>query len=48
LSVARHTAAIVYGSSGPKILVLLTYGANLTLPTAQAYGRSVIRILRPR
>jgi hypothetical protein len=48
LSVARHTAAIVYGSSGPKILVLLTYGSNLTLPTAQAYGRSVVRLLRPR
>jgi hypothetical protein len=48
LSVARHTAAIVYGSGGPKILVLLTYGSNLTLPTAQAYGRSVVRLLRAR
>jgi Beta-lactamase enzyme family len=48
LSVARHTAAIVYSSGGPKILVLLTYGSNLTLPTAQAYGRSVVRLIRPR
>ena len=48
LSVARHTAAIVYGVHGPKILVVLTYAPNLTQPTAQAYGRSLVRLLRLR
>ena len=45
LSVARHTAAIVYGRGGPKLLVVLTYAPDLTLPTAQAYGRSLVRLL---
>jgi beta-lactamase class A len=49
LSVARHTAAIVlYGRHGPKILVVLTYAPDLTQPTAQAYGRSLVRLLRLR
>jgi hypothetical protein len=48
LSVARHTAAIVYGRRGPKLLVVLTYAPDLTLPTAQAYGRSLVRLLEPR
>jgi hypothetical protein len=46
-SAVRHTAAIVYTPSGPKIIVLLTYAADLTLPAAQAYGRRLIQLLRP-
>jgi hypothetical protein len=46
-SVVRHTAAIIYAPSGPKIIVLLTYAPDLTLPTAQTYGRRLIQLLRP-
>jgi len=45
-SVVRHTAAIVYTPTGPKIVVLLTYAPSLSLSTAQVYGRSLIRLLR--
>jgi beta-lactamase class A len=44
-SVVRHTAAIVYTPTGPKIVVLLTYAPNLTLSAAQAYGARLIRLL---
>jgi beta-lactamase class A len=39
---ARHTAAIVYGSGAPKIVVVLTYAPNLPLGTARALGRDVM------
>ena len=45
-SVVRHTAAIIYTPTGPKIVVLLTYAPSLALTTAQAYGGSLIRLLR--
>jgi hypothetical protein len=43
---ARHTAAIVYGRSGPRIVVLLTYRPDLSLGAAQDLGRRVLRALR--
>ena len=45
LSVARHTAAIVFEPSGPKIVVLLTYEDGLTLAAAQRYARLVLAAL---
>ena len=39
---ARHTAAIVYGSDGPKIVVILTYARALRLATARGLGRAVM------
>ena len=42
ISDARHTAAIVYTPTGPRILVVLTYADGLTLKAAQAYARRVI------
>jgi beta-lactamase class A len=42
---ARHTAAIVYGSGAPKIVVVLTYAPNLELATARALGRGVMSAL---
>jgi beta-lactamase class A len=43
---ARHTAAIVYGARGPRIVVVLTYAPNLKLSTARALGRDVLAALR--
>ena len=45
LSVARHTAAIVFEPSGPRIVVLLTYRDGLTLEAAQRYARDVLAAL---
>ena len=39
---ARHTAAIVYGPKGPRIVVVLTYAPNLRLATARAFARGVL------
>jgi beta-lactamase class A len=39
---ARHTAAIVYGPSGPRIVVVLTYAPNLSSATARRLGRDVV------
>ena len=39
---ARHTAAIVYLRSGPKIVVVLTYAPGLTLGTARKLGSRVL------
>ena len=44
-SLVRHTAAVVYEPSGPKIVVVLTYRDGLTLAAAQTYARSVVRAL---
>jgi beta-lactamase class A len=43
---ARHTAAIVYGRKGPRIVVVLTYAPNLRLATARGLGRDVLAALR--
>jgi beta-lactamase class A len=42
---ARHTAAIVYGPGGPKIVVMLTYALGLPLATARELGRRVVAAL---
>jgi beta-lactamase class A len=42
---ARHTAALVYGPDGPKIVVVLTYAPRLELATARELGRRVIALL---
>jgi beta-lactamase class A len=39
---ARQTAAIVYGSAGPRIVVVLTYAPNLRLATARELGHGVL------
>jgi beta-lactamase class A len=43
---ARHTAAIVYGPNGPRIVVVLTYAPGLSLATARRLGRDVLAALR--
>jgi beta-lactamase class A len=43
---ARHTAAIVYAPTRPRIVVILTYAPNLRLVTARRLGRDVMRALR--
>lgn len=42
---ARHTAAVVYFRSGPKIVVLLTYAPNLRPATARELGRRVLALI---
>jgi hypothetical protein len=39
---ARHTAAIVYASDGPKIVVLLTYDPGETRAHAAELGRRLL------
>jgi hypothetical protein len=39
---ARHTAAIVYAPSGPRIVVILTYAQNLSLAKARRLARNVM------
>jgi beta-lactamase class A len=43
---ARHTAALVYAPSGPRIVVILTYAPNLSLSTARSLGRDVMAAVR--
>jgi beta-lactamase class A len=43
---ARHTAAIVYAPSGPKIVVILTYAPSLGLATARSLARAVMLAVR--
>jgi hypothetical protein len=43
----RHTAAIVYGRSGPTIVVVLTYRDGLHTRDALALGRRVVRLTLP-
>jgi beta-lactamase class A len=45
---ARHTAAIVYGPSGPRIVVVLTYAPNLRPETALRLGREVVNAISSR
>ena len=45
ISSARHTAAIVYGPGGPRIVVLLTYRPGIDLAEAQTLGRRVLEAL---
>jgi beta-lactamase class A len=42
---ARHTAAIVYFTRGPKIVVVLTYAPNLRLTPSRELGRRVLRTI---
>ncbi|CAN5169587.1 hypothetical protein BH18ACT12_BH18ACT12_00190 [soil metagenome] len=42
---ARHTGAVVYLPSGPKIVVVLTYERNLKLAVARKVGRLVMAAL---
>ena len=44
---ARHTAAIVYARSGPKIVVVLTYAPSLSQARASELGRRVVRAVWP-
>lgn len=46
LSDARHTAAIVYARSGPKIIVVLTYAPSLSQARASELGRRVVAALK--
>ena len=41
ISAARHTAAILYGSRGPVVSVVLTYRDGLSLAESQALGSKV-------
>lgn len=43
LSVARHTAAVVFAPDGPKLVVVLTDADGLTLPAAQRYAARVLQ-----
>ncbi len=43
---ARHTAAIVYSPTGPRIVVILTYAPRLTLAAARSLGRDVMAAVR--
>jgi beta-lactamase class A len=45
---ARHTAAIVYGPTGPRIVVVLTYAPSLPLATARRLGRAVVTVIASR
>jgi hypothetical protein len=42
----RHSAAIVYGPSGPTILVVLTYRPRLALSEARELARRFVRLTR--
>nr|MBA2740679.1 serine hydrolase [Actinomycetota bacterium] len=42
ISSARHSTAIVYGSSGPVVVVVLTYRDGLSLTRARDLGRRVL------
>jgi hypothetical protein len=43
----RHTAAIVYGSVGPTIVVVLTYQPGIRSADALALGRRVVHLALP-
>jgi hypothetical protein len=47
LNDAQHTAAVVYGPRGPKIVVLLTYRPGLGPVDARALGTRVYRLANP-
>jgi len=45
LNEARHTAAVVFAPSGPRLVVLLTYrSGGLTRPEAAALGRKILKV----
>jgi hypothetical protein len=48
LSDVRHTAAIVYTETGPKIIVVLSYRPALSLREAQGLGRRVVALVNPQ
>lgn len=43
LNDARHTAALAFTSSGPVILVILTYRTGITLAAARTFAATVVR-----
>jgi hypothetical protein len=47
LNDALHTAAIVYGPRGPKIVVVLTYRSGIRVAEARRLGASVYRLVQP-
>jgi beta-lactamase class A len=44
LSSARHTAAVLFGSDGPRIVVLLTYRPGLQRADAATLGRQLVGV----
>ena len=40
----RHTAAIVYGRPGPRIVVVLAYSPKIDAAAAHALGAQVVRL----
>jgi hypothetical protein len=44
----RHTAAIAYGPTGPRILVVLTYSPNLDPGASAVLGRRLLALVRGR
>ncbi len=44
ISVARHTAAVLFTPRGPIVCVVVTYREGLTLPDAQRFGRQVVQL----
>jgi hypothetical protein len=45
LNDARHTAAVIYPETGPKIVVLLTYQPGITRPEAAAFGAKLLKLV---
>lgn len=46
LTTVRHTAAILYGPDGPKIVVVLTWRPGISQAEAAALGRRVVTLVR--
>jgi Beta-lactamase enzyme family len=44
----RHTAAIAYGSRGPRIVILLTYASDLDPSASHALGGRIVFLVRRR
>ena len=44
ISVARHTAAVLFTPAGPVVCVVVTYRSGITLPEAQRLGGQVVRL----
>jgi hypothetical protein len=44
-SAVRHTAALIYGPSGPKIVVVLTYRPRISLASAQQFGARIVELV---
>jgi hypothetical protein len=44
ISVARHTAAVLFTPRGPVVCIVVAYREELTLPEAQQFGSQVVRL----